>query len=233
MADLVVTADDRIEFTVARLLREVLPVLLKCLELRLGIAVGHARVTTQLLVDLLDALACHAGELELLARVALVLGERDEQVLGRGKRIAHLPGNLDGIVNHLGEARARVADRCRTRDLRSLVQIFGYCHVDGPWVSAHPFYDCGQVALIGIEQRLEQMLRFDRCGLFVGRDGDRVLQRLLGRDRQLVYSHFVFLRYLCIRAVTALGAAPRSFSNFARCARAHQMSESPPLSSLE
>ena len=100
-ADLLVAADDRVELALARGLGEVAAEPLERLELRLGVLVGHARARAQLLERLQRAASWSRPRLaEDAPGLAAVLGEREQQVLGRDVRVLELLGVLERVAEH-------------------------------------------------------------------------------------------------------------------------------------
>ena len=189
VANLVVAPDDGVELALARGLGQVLAVLRQGLELRLALAVGHARVAAQLVVDLLDALFGDAGHGQELARVAFVARKRDEQMLSRREGVAHFLGTLHGGVHHVGQRIAGTRHVARAAHLRG--SLDGAVHLGRQHrrVRADALDDGVQVALVRVKQRLQQVHGFDLGRLGIGCDGHGVLQSLLGRYCQFVYSH--------------------------------------------
>ena len=95
-ADLVVAADDRVELAVLGGLREVAAELLERLVLVLGVLVGHAVRAADVLDRRDDVLLARAVAAQRVAGGGLVVGEREQQVLGG-----------DVLVLELAAARAR------------------------------------------------------------------------------------------------------------------------------
>ena len=102
-ANLIGTADDRVELAGAGQVADVATVLLQRLKLRLVLGRRHAVIAAQLLVDLLDALLGHAGVAQNAASLALILGKCHQQMLGHHKTVAHLGGLFLGLLDHAGE----------------------------------------------------------------------------------------------------------------------------------
>ena len=190
-ADLLHAAHDRVELALAGEVGDVAAVLLERLELRLGVLAGHAVVAAQGGVRLLDALARDAERAEHVARIALVIGERAEQVLGGDVGVAQLGGELLGRLGHAHEIAAG-------RDHAHRAAHLGLARDDGVdlrleqlGVGTHALDDGADVAFPAREQGLEQMYRLDRAGLRVGSDAHRRLQRLLCGDRPFIDSHMI------------------------------------------
>ena len=106
VTNLLDAADDRVELALAGQVGQVAAILLERLKLGLALGIGHARVATELLVGVLHALGRHTGVVQDATGVALVACKRDKQVLGGGKRVAHLRGKLLRSVEHAHEPLA-------------------------------------------------------------------------------------------------------------------------------
>ena len=158
-ADLLGAADDRVELAFARLLREVLAVLLQRLELHFVLLVGDARVAAQLLVGSLDALARDAGRSEDLARGALLLGQRDQQMLAGGVAVAQLLGDLDGVVDEVHQGRARHAAHHAgvPADLRHALDLGIHVGLQLERLGTDALDDSGQVVLFRFQQSLQHV----------------------------------------------------------------------------
>ena len=158
-ADLLGAADDRVELALARLLREVLAVLLKRLELHFVLLVGDARVAAQLLVGSLDALARDAGRSEDLARGALLLGQRDQQMLAGGVAVAQLLGDLDGVVDEVHQGRAGHAAHHAgvPADLRHALDLGIHVGLQLERLGTDALDDSGQVVLFRFQQSLQHV----------------------------------------------------------------------------
>ena len=117
-ADLFVAADDRVGLALPRRLGEVARVLLQCLELPLGIRVGHALRASDLLHRLQQRRAIDALRLERLLQLRVSVC-REEDVLGGGvlvlDRFGFFPSPVEklakpgrkaglGATGHLGHA---------------------------------------------------------------------------------------------------------------------------------
>ena len=118
-ADLIGTADHRVQLACARKIADVAAVLFQRLELSLVLGGGNAIVAAQLLVDLLDPLARDARVVENTPRIALILGERHEQMLSHHKGVAHLGGLLLGLVEHADHVVGQADLRAIARNLGS------------------------------------------------------------------------------------------------------------------
>ena len=189
-ADLVVAADDRVELAVLGGLREVAAELLERLVLVLGVLVGHAVRAADGLDRLDDVLLARAVAAQRLAGGGLVVGEREQQVLGR-----------DVLVLELAPARARRrAGRRRARgasgrlggralDGRELVERGVDVVADGLRAGAELVEDRDDDAVLLLEQDGEQVL--GRGLGVVARGGERAggLERGAGLGREAIDVH--------------------------------------------
>ena len=145
-ADLVVPADDGIELALAGRLGEVPAVLLERLELLLGVLAGDAVAASHL---------AERSEEVLTADVELV-GEREQQVLGRQVLVAHLPAGPVAAVEGLleGPREADVAP-VGLREARDRV-VGRVAH--GQRLLARPREDRQHHAFLLAEERGEQVV---------------------------------------------------------------------------
>ena len=180
-ADLVGTADDRIELAGASEVADVAAVLLQRLKLGLVLGRRHAVIAAQFLVDLLDALLGNAGVAQHAARLALVLGKRHEQMLGHHKAVAHLGGLLLGLLYDANELVGKTHLLTLARNLGRAVDgvLRRACELGR--VGADALDDHGDVALACTEQGGQQVDRLHRAGLRVGSRAHGGLQRLARR----------------------------------------------------
>ena len=180
-ADLVGTADDRIELAGAGEVADVATVLLQRLKLRLVLGRRHAVIAAQLLVDLLDALLGDAGIAQHAARLALVLGKCHQQMLGHHKAVAHLGGLLLGLFDDADELVGQAHLLALARNLGRVVDgiLCGACELSR--VGTNALDDHGDIALAGTEQGRQQMNRLHRAGLRIGSRAHGGLQRLARR----------------------------------------------------
>ena len=185
-ANLLDTADDRVELALTGEVRHVAAIALERLELRLGILAGHTLVTAKVIVGLLDALAREARVLEDAAGIRAIVCKSAEEVLARDIGVTHLGGellrgvnNLDEFVGetnllartgHLGLARDLIIDRLR----------------DGVRICPDALDYGAQVTFPGVEQGFEQVDGLDGASLRIRGDADGGLKSLLGRD-----GHFI------------------------------------------
>ena len=151
-ANLVGTADDRVELAGAGEVADVATVLLQRLKLRLVLGRRHAVIAAQLLVDLLDALLGHAGVTQNAAGLALVLGKCHQQMLGHHKAVAHLSGLLLGLFDDADELVGQAHLLTLARNLRRVVDgiLRGTCELGR--VGTDALDDHGDIALASAEQ---------------------------------------------------------------------------------
>ena len=181
-ADFLGTADHRVEFALARLLGEVLPVLLQGLELGLFLLVGHARVAAELLIGRFDILARDARAVQDAPSRALVLRKRDEQMLARGVAVTELLRRLHCVIDRLHEIVARHRHGHTALRLRAALDLFVHVALKLHRVGADALDDCREVVLVGVEQCLQQVNRLDNRRFGIARHAHGVLERLLGGD---------------------------------------------------
>ena len=185
-ANLLVTADNRIELALAGLLGEVLAVLLQRFELGLVGLRGHAGVAAQALVGRLDVLAGDARRGEDATRGTLVLGQGNEQVLARRVAVTELLGDLHRVVDDLDKVLARDGHGSGAGLLGHLGNLVGHVLGQPDRVGADALHDSGEVVLVGIEQRLQQVNGLDNGGIGLTSNAHRVLESLLRRHRQFI-----------------------------------------------
>ena len=186
-ANLLGTADNRIELALARLLREVLAVLVQGVELRLALLIGDTGGAAQGTVRLLDGFPRDAEAVEHAAGVALVLSQGDEQVLGGCVAIAHALRRLHGVVDdlhkvvaghghgHGGAAGLRHGGDGGVDVLRQLRRV-----------GADALDDSGQVVLRCVQHGLEQVNGLDGAGLRIAGNAHRGLEGLLSGNGKFI-----------------------------------------------
>ena len=186
-ADLLGTADDRVELAFTRLLREVLTVLVQGVELRLALLIGDAGGTAQGAVRLLNGFPRDAEAVKHAAGVALVLSQGDEQVLGGCVAVAHALRRLHGIVDdlhkvvaghghrHGGAAGLRHGGDGGVDVLRQLRRI-----------GADALDDGGQIVLRCVQHGLEQVNGLDGAGLRIAGNAHRSLEGLLSGNGKFI-----------------------------------------------
>ena len=180
-ANLIGTADDRVELAGAGEVADVATVLLQRLKLRLVLGRRHAVIAAQLLVDLLDALLGHACVAQYTTGLALVLGKRHQQMLGHHKAVAHLGGLFLGLFDDADELVGQAHLLTLARYLGRVVDgiLCGACELGR--VGADALDDHGDIALAGTEQGGQQVNRLYRAGLRIGSRAHGGLQRLARR----------------------------------------------------
>ena len=130
---------------------------------------------------MLDALLGHAGVAQHVARLALVLGKRHQQMLGHHKAVAHLGGLLLGLLDDADELVGQAHLLTLARNLGRVVDgvLRGtrkLCRVGTDALDDH-----GDIALAGTEQGRQQVNRLHRAGLRVSGRAHGGLQRLARR----------------------------------------------------
>ena len=196
-ANLVGTANYRVELAGARKVADVAAVLLQRLELSLVLGRGNTIIAAQLLVDLLDALARDTCIVEDAACISLILGERHEQVLGHHKGVAHLGGLFLGLIEHADHVVGKPDLRAVARDLGGAIDCLLRSRREHGGVGANALDDHGDVALASTQQRRKQVHGFDRARLSVGCDANGRLESLARSHCQLIDSHISHLSYRC------------------------------------
>ena len=169
-ANLLDTADDGIELTLAGEVGHVATVLLQRVELGLRVLRGHALVSAQVVKCLLDSLACDTRTLEGRASVPLLVGECAEQMLARDVGISHLARELLGSIAHAGKLVRDAHLRHVARHVRSTCYSVVYLCLDLRGICAHALDDGAEIALPRREQGLEQVYGLHLTSLGVGRD---------------------------------------------------------------
>ena len=223
-ADLLVAADDRIQLAGPSLGREVAPVLLQGLVGGLGVRACHALAAPDADQCLENRFPVRPVAVEQRLGLAAALGDGEEQVL-RGDVVVLEPfglvrGPLDGVAD------ARVGAERTALDLGPLVQGRGQLPAEGGHVHAEAPQRLGRDAVVGLDERGEEMLRIEHgalelLGQALGRDDG-----LLGLLGEAIEIHCVSLSSVAARPADAgvgfCGPRSRTF----RCARF--ASSSPP-----
>ena len=180
-ADLVGTANDRVELAGAGKVAYIAAVLLQCLKLGFVFGRRHAVIATQLLVDLLDALLGDAGVAQYAARLALVLGKRHQQMLGHHKAVAHLGSLLLGLLDDADKLVGQAHLLTLARNLGRMVDGILRGARELSRIGTNALDDHGDIAFTGTEQGRQQVNRLHRAGLRVGSRAHGGLQRLARR----------------------------------------------------
>ena len=154
VANLLDTADDRVELALAGQVGQVATILLERLKLGLALGIGHTRVAAELLVGILHALGRHTGVVQDATGVTLVTCKRDKQVLGGGKRVAHLRGELLRSIEHAHEPLAHAGLGAATH-ARLTCQLLVNDSLELGGVCAHALDDGIEVALRTLKQGLQ------------------------------------------------------------------------------
>jgi hypothetical protein len=215
-ADLVIAADHRIELAVAGALGQVERVLLQRLALALGFLVLHRLAAAHGRDGLLDRGLRPAVLLQQSPRLALVVGEREQEQLGRDELVAALLRFLVGDVEQPAQlARdadlaARALDAGQPFD-RALQRGAERLHVH-----AGALEDRRRRSVVLLEQCREEMLRLDVRA--VAPDGETlgIGKRLLELRGQSVETHGVRLPWGWLVA-TGGGGGRRVFNGPRPC----------------
>ena len=188
-ADLVVAADDRIEFALGRALGEIDAVLLERLAILLGARVLHLGAAANFLDRLLQAVPRRAAGLQDAAELAAVVAGREHEQLAGNELIAALLGELVGDVEQLVEIVAEQHLAGRSFHLRRPIERGREFRAQLGDIGARLLEQWTRGAALLVEQRRHQVHRLDV--LIVATDGERlgIRQRRLEFGRQLVHSH--------------------------------------------
>ena len=176
-------------------LGQVAAVALERLELLLGVLVGHAVAAAHLGERLEQLLVGGADAAQRLAGLAGMVGEREQQVLGRDVlvlQLAHLRLGVAQDLDELGRAAGRLGAR-GALELRQRVERLRRCVWRTAAGSTPSLRSTGTtMPAVLLEQDREQVLGHRlRVAALVGQPL-RGLQRLLGLDRKTVWLHGVF-----------------------------------------
>ena len=185
-ADLVVTADDRVELARPRLDGQVAAVLLERRVGALGVLRGDALAAADALERLEQGLATGRMALEQLLGLAADLGDREQEMLGRDVFVAETLGLGLGQLDHAPGARVhrhRAAGdpRAPGEDRRELAAEAGQ-------VDAEPAKRLGRDAVVRLDQRGQDVLGVEDRAVepLGGRlGGDDGLLGLLGESVEL------------------------------------------------
>jgi hypothetical protein len=188
--DFFVPSDDRVQLALAREVGQVLGVALQRLVLVLRVRVGHPLGAPHLDQGPIDRLRAHAGGGEQArGRAALLLGDGDEQMLGRDVLVLEPLRLLPRPVDHALEARGGILPPAAAPDLGQLVDLGLHlardCLRPGPQLGEQRPHH----ALLLLQEREQQVLGLDRLVVALIREGLRGLDRFLGLDGQLVQPH--------------------------------------------
>ena len=208
-ADLVVAPDDGVELAGPGLGGQVAAVLLERGVRALGVLGGHALAAADALQCLQEGLLAGAVPLEDGLALAARLGDAEQQVLGRDVVVGEAAGfRLRPLDDRLGariQAERAALDPCapgqRGRDLAA----------ERGQVDAEPAKRLGRDAVVGVDERAEEMLRVeDRAvqPLGGGLGGEDGLLGFLGEAIELhVRTHWCGDR--AGRRVRRIGRPPR------------------------
>ncbi len=120
--DLVIAADDRIEFALARALGEIDAVLLQRLAVLLGARILHLGAAANFLDRLFQAVPRRAAGLQDTAEFAAVIAGREHEQLAGDELIAALLGELVGDIQQFIEVVAEQHLAARSFHLRGTIQ---------------------------------------------------------------------------------------------------------------
>ena len=127
-ADFVVAANDRIEFSLAGLIRKVTRIFCQRLIIRFGVLIGNPRAAARLLDHFQQIVAINAVLTQDLSRFTVFLvSDRQQQMLGRDVLVLHLLGLLSARRKNFGKTRAEILlttlNARKTRDCRFAVVL--------------------------------------------------------------------------------------------------------------
>ena len=171
-------ANNWIKLSLTSKVGHVTTVLLQGLKLRLCVLRGYALITTKLVVDLFHALSGNTGIAKNPTCVSVVVCQRSEQVLRGNVGISQLSGKLLGLVNNLEKVIANA--NLRSTYLWSLGNCLVHLRSNGVRICANLLQDGAQVALVAVQQRLEQVRWCNLGSLYVVSNTKSCLQCFLG-----------------------------------------------------
>ena len=177
-ANLFDATNNWIKLSLASKVGHVATVLLQGFKLRLCILRGYAFITPKLVVDLLHALSSNAGVAKNPTCISVIVCQRSEQMLGGNVGISQLSGKLLGLVDNLEKVVAN-ANLCSAY-LWSLRDRLVYLRGNCIRICANLLQDRTQVALIAVQQRLEQVRWCNLGSLYVVSNTKSCLQCFLG-----------------------------------------------------
>ena len=214
-ADLVVSADDRIELAFAGSFGKVLSVFLECLEVLLGVLIGDLAAPAHVGDDLFEVLTRNPVRAKDAAGIAVLFsGDGEQQVLGGDVFILHPLGFLLGGLEY--GVRAGTEVLLPAGNLRELSDRGLHLGQDLPGVRTDLAEDGAYDALFLLEHHREDVLRLDLLVLAAFRERDRFLNGFLAPDRESVESHCCCSRFT---AYSNLINLPR-FDNYGLAPRA-------------
>jgi hypothetical protein len=189
-ANLLVTADDRVDLPAARQVREVARVALQRLVFVLGVRIRYPRRAADLLQRLEQrVLRCTLRGETLPGRAGGLLGEREKEMLRRDVFVPELLCHLEGPVEDLVEiGRDDGVGGC-ARHLRTVVELGLDLASEHRRIDPELLEDRDDDALVLPEQREEKMVRGKLGVAARARVALRLLDRFLGLDGELVESH--------------------------------------------
>ncbi len=190
-ADLLVTADDRVDLAAARELREIARVALQRLVLVLGVLVRDARDEPRTSFNAFSSASFDAPlrRETLPGRARGLLGQRQEEVLGGNVFVPELLRHLERPVEDLVQVGGEDRVRGSAADLRAAFEVGLHFPRGRGRIDAELLEDRDHDALVLLEQREEEVVRGEFRVAPGARVALRLLHRFLGFDRELVKSH--------------------------------------------
>ena len=177
-ANLFDATNNWIKLSLASKVGHVATVLLQGLKLRLCVLRGYALITTKLVVDLFHALSSNTGVAKDPTCISVVVCQRSEQMLGGNVGISQLSGKFLGLIDNLEKVVAN-ANLCSAY-LWSLRDRLVYLRGNRVRICANLLQDRTQVALIAVQQRLEQVRWCNLGSLYIASNTKSCLQCFLG-----------------------------------------------------
>ena len=107
-------------------------------------------------------------------------------MLARRVAVTELLGDLHRVVDDLDKVLARDGHGSGASLLGHLGNLVGHVLGQPDRVGADALHDSGEVVLVGIEQRLQQVNGLDNGGIGLTSNAHRVLESLLRRHRQFI-----------------------------------------------
>ena len=170
---------------------EVARVALQRLVLVLGVRVGDAGGSAHFLQSLQERIPLRAGFREQAPRfAAFLLGERDQEVLGRDVLVAELLRDLEGAVEDAGELpRGRRLRGC-ARHFRPPVEDSFDFPSQRRGIDAELLEDRNDDSFVALREQSEQQVLRRKLRIAArARVPLRFLNGLLGLDRELIETH--------------------------------------------
>ena len=184
-ANLGIASDDRVELAPPRLGDEIAAVFFEGLVFVFGVLIGDALIAADGLQTFQDVVFADAVNLEDVFRLAAAR-EGEEQVFGGDVLVTHPLGTLLSSVENGAEFLREVIAGADAFDFRKAVHLAAddrlhLVDVDAELVEQRPHDAVGLV-----EERSQQVHRFDGLLASIGSKLDRPLDRFLGLDGELI-----------------------------------------------